>query len=189
MISKTPTKAVDRYLALMDDQREKTYAALAGITPEQLWQRPAHGEWSIGEILHHNILVIQSLFPFVRLAWRWFQWYGRMFSENLYKTEIEDPYRKKGYPHWEGFLWAPRYSSGNQVPFSLLYEKTLKAHQEIRKFYTDKYESVLGHIYFLLPVFGKFNLIQALRIGVYHDQLHYDDVIKQWEGIKNTRSK
>jgi len=38
---------------------------------------------------------------------------------------------------------------------------------------------VLGNLYLYDPVFGWCNLIVTLRIGIYHDQLHYDDVFKQ----------
>ena len=176
---------VGKYLALMDEQRAKIFADLNGISPEQLWKRPAPGEWSIGEILHHSFLVIHSMFPIIRIAWRWFRWTGKPFREKPYKTEFEDPYRKKGYPHWEGFLWTPKYSHRNPVPLSKLLTETRKAHQEVRNFFERKDQSLLGHIYFILPVFGIFNLVQALRIGIYHDQLHYDDVIAQWRSIDN----
>ena len=43
---------------------------------------------------------------------------------------------------------------------------------------------MLEHIYFILPIFGIFNLIQALRVGMYHDQSHYEDVIAQWQAFK-----
>lgn len=174
---------IPKYLKLMDDQRETTFSALEGIGIAQLWQRPAPGEWSIGEILHHNILVMRSMFPLIAFAW-WFRWVGKLFQEKPYRIEIEDPYRKKGYPHWEGFLWTPKFSHKNPVPLNDLLEETRKIHQEVHDFYNPKTESVLGHIYFILPIFGIFNLIQALRIGLYHDQLHYDDVIKQWQEIK-----
>jgi hypothetical protein len=37
---------------------------------------------------------------------------------------------------------------------------------------------VLGNIYAYDPAVGVFNLIQALKVSVDHDQLHFDDVIK-----------
>ena len=37
----------------------------------------------------------------------------------------------------------------------------------------------LGNVYLLDPLFGWLNLITTLRMGVHHDQLHYDDVIQQ----------
>ena len=175
---------IEKNLTLMDDQREKTFMALEGIRPEQLWQRLVPSEWSIGEILNHNTLVIQSMFPMVRFAWRWFRWTSKLFENRPIQTEIEDPYRKQGYPHWEGFLWTSKYSQKNQVPLLKLLEETRKVHREVRDFFERKDESVLGHIYFILPVFGIFNLIQALSLAPYHDQLHYDDVITQWQAFR-----
>jgi hypothetical protein len=52
-------------------------------------------------------------------------------------------------------------------------------HEDVRRFYGGKEEDVLGNLYLYDPLFGWCNLIVVLRIGVYHDQLHYDDVIKQ----------
>ncbi len=46
--------AVDTYLDLLDSQRETALAAVEGLSDEQIWQRPAPKEWSIGEILSHN---------------------------------------------------------------------------------------------------------------------------------------
>lgn len=92
----------------MDSQREKMIANLDGISQDQLWQQPAPGEWSIGEILNHNILLIQSTFPLVKFSWRWFRWTGKLLKNTPYKKEIEDPYRKQSFPHWVGFLWKPK---------------------------------------------------------------------------------
>jgi hypothetical protein len=182
MRSQFEDSVVGKYLALMDEQREKTFADLNGISPEQLWKRPAPGEWSIGEILHHNLLLIQSVSPMITFAW-WFRWVGEWFKNKPYKTEIEDPYRKSSFPHWTGFIWKPKYSNEKQVPFSTLVEETRQTHQKFRTFYEGKDEAVLGHVYLFDPLFGFFNLIQALKIGIYHDQLHYDDVIAQWRSI------
>ena len=135
MTSQRQSKVVERYLALLDGQREKTFSALEDITDEQLWQRPGEGEWSIGEILHHNVLLIQSMFPIVRFTWRWFRWTGKLFKKKPYKTEIADPYKKQSFPHWVGFIWTPRYSKKNPVPFSTLLKETRDLHSEVRAFY------------------------------------------------------
>ena len=52
-------------------------------------------------------------------------------------------------------------------------------HAKVHQFYAGKDEDALGNLYLYDPIFGWCNLIVALRIGIYHDQLHYDDVIKQ----------
>ena len=57
-------------------------------------------------------------------------------------------------------------------------------HTNTRRFYEDKDESVLGNLYLYDPFFGWCNLILTLRIGIYHDQLHYDDVLRQAREFK-----
>jgi hypothetical protein len=37
---------------------------------------------------------------------------------------------------------------------------------------------VLGNIYAYDPAIGVMNLITGLKVGIYHDQLHYDDLIE-----------
>ena len=70
------------------------------------------------------------------------------------------------------------------VSLEVLKAETRDLHAKIREFYEDKDEDVLGNLYLYDPVFGWCNLIVTLRIGIYHDQLHYDDVIKQAAQIK-----
>lgn len=184
MVNQLNHSAVNTYLDLMDSQREKMIAKIDGISQEQLWQQPTPGEWSIGEILHHNILLFRSMFPLVKFAWRRFHWLGKLLKNTAYKIEIEDPYRKQSFPHRLGFLWTPKYSEKNQVSLSTLLEETRLVHQEVRAFYEGKDETLLGHVYLFDPLFGFINLILTLQIGIYHDQLHYDDVIKQRQTFK-----
>lgn len=170
---------VSRYLALMDSQRESAFTALDGLTDSQLWQRPAPKEWSIGEILDHNYLLFASTYPAVQWIWNLNSWYGRLRRKRLYKTEIEDLYRSPKFPQWVGFLWTPRYNTRKPVSFDQLKVELRTLHTNVRKFYEGKDEAVLGNLYLYDPLFGWCNLIVTLRIGIYHDQLHYDDVIKQ----------
>lgn len=67
---------VPAYLNLLDRQREAAFAALKGLNDAQIWQRPAPKEWSTGEILDHNYLLIASFLPLVRWTWQSFGWYG-----------------------------------------------------------------------------------------------------------------
>lgn len=170
---------VDQYLKLLDAQRESAFAALDGLTDSQLWQRPAPKEWSIGEILDHNYLLFASTYPAVQWIWNLNSWYGRLRRKRPYKTEIEDLYRSPKFPQWVGFLWTPRYNTRKPVSFDQLKVELRTLHTNVRKFYEDKDEAVLGNLYLYDPLFGWCNLIVTLRIGIYHDQLHYDDVIKQ----------
>jgi hypothetical protein len=170
---------VQNYLKLMDDQREAAFSALDGITDPELWRRPVPKEWSLGEILDHNYLLMASAYPIMRLIWNWFNWYGRLHRHRPYRTRIEDVYRNPKFPQWVGFLWTPRYNTRKPVPLDALKTKLCELHGKIRAFYEDKDEDVMGNLYLYDPVFGWCNLIVTLRIGIYHDQLHYDDIFKQ----------
>ena len=175
----TTDQAVPRYLDLLDAQRESTFAALEGLTDSQLWQRPAPKEWSIGEILSHNYLLIASFYPVIQWIWKLNGWYGRRRRNRPYATEIKDLYRDTKFPQWVGFLWTPRYNKRKPVPFEQLITELRTLHADVHHFYQGKEEDVLGNLYLYDPLFGWCNLIVTLRIGVYHDQLHYDDVVKQ----------
>lgn len=167
------------YLNLMDIQREAAFSALDGISDSQLWQRPAPKEWSLGEILDHNYLLMASSYPIVQFLWKQFGWYGRLRRRRSYQTRIEDVYRNPKFPQWVGFLWTPRYNTRKPVPFENLKTELRDLHGKIRAFYEGKDEDVLGNLHLYDPVFGWCNLIVTLRIGIYHDQLHYDDIFKQ----------
>lgn len=175
---------VHKYLDLLDSQRESAFAALEGLTDSQLWQRPAPGEWSIGEILDHNYLLFASMIPIAKWIWKWNGWYARLRRNRLYKTEIEDLYRSPTFPHWVGFLWTPRYNTRKPVSLEVLQSGMRILHGETRRFYEGKPEDLLGNLYLYDPFFGWCNLIVTLRIGIYHDQLHYDDVRKHAQGTR-----
>ena len=170
---------VSEYLDLLDSQRESVFSVLDGLTEAQLWQRPAPKEWSIGEILDHNYLLFRSFYPTVKWMWKWMGWYGRLRRNRPYLTEIEDFYRSPKFPQWVGFMWTPRYNLRKPVPLESLKYELRSLHAKVRYFYDDKDLEVLGNLYFYDPLFGWCNLIVMLRIGIYHDQLHFDDVIRQ----------
>ena len=172
------------YLNLMDNQREVAFSALDGITDSQLWQRPAPKEWGLGEILDHNYLLMASSYPIVQWIWKWFGWYGRLRRNRPYQTQIGDVYRDPKFPQWVGFLWTPRYNTRKPVPLEALKSELRDLHGKIRAFYEGKDEDVLGNLYLYDPLFGWCNLIVTLRIGIYHDQLHFDDVLKQVRQIR-----
>ncbi len=174
----TTIPIVQHYLAILDEQREQTFSVLREMPEERLWQRPEPKEWCIGEIINHNVALFQSVFPLVRLSWRFFRWTGHLLRTRAYKTEIEDPYRKDKFPHWAGFLWKPKYTPTNPVSLERLYDEACQVHRIVRDFYEGKDESMLGNVFVFDPLFGFLNLILVLRLGVYHDQLHYEDVIE-----------
>lgn len=163
----------------MAAQGEDILSQLAGLTDAPLWQRPAPKEWSIGEILDHNLMVFSSFFPMVKGMWQWFGWYGCLRRNRPYQTEVVDLYRDPKFPQWVGFLWTPKYNPRKPVPLEQLKTELRDLHSNVRKFYEGKDEDVLGNLFLYDPLFGWCNLIVTLRIGIYHDQLHFDDVIKQ----------
>jgi len=179
------SEVIHSYLTLMDSQCESAFAALKGLTDSQLWQRPAPKEWSIGEILDHNYLLIASMLPAVQWMWKLNGWYGWLRRNRPYATTIEDVYRDPKFPQWVGFLWTPRFNTRKPVSLNALKTETEEIHAKVRTFFENKDEDVLGNLYLYDPVFGWCNLIVTLRIGIYHDQLHYDDVSKLAKQFKS----
>lgn len=178
------SKVVTEYLDLMDSQREAAFSLLEGLTDAQLWRRPAPKEWSVGEILDHNYLLTNSFYPTVRWVWRFGEWYGRLRRGRPYATEIEDLYRNPKFPQWVGFMWTPRYNNRKPIPFEALKLELRDLHARVRVFYEGKDEDILGNLYLYDPLFGWCNLIVTLRIGVYHDQLHFDDIFQRAKTFK-----
>lgn len=43
---------------------------------------------------------------------------------------------------------------------------------------------MLGHIHAYDPAIGVVNLITALKVGIDHDQLHYDDVLQMASSLR-----
>lgn len=170
---------VIQHLDTMDMQRKSAFTALNDLTDAQLWQRPAPKEWSIGEILDHNMRLYDTFYPLVQGIWKWLRWYGERKRTRAYSTEIADIYRSPGFPHWVGFLWPPKHTPARPVPLSVLKSETEAMHAKVRAFYADKDPDLLGNLYLYDPIFGWCNLIVTLRIGVYHDQLHYEDAVRQ----------
>jgi hypothetical protein len=71
---------------------------------------------------------------------------------------------------------------------------TLKAeieavHERVRAFYTGKDPAVLGNIHAYDPAIGVVNLITGLKVGIDHDQLHYDDVIEMSASLRADEQK
>lgn len=178
------TQTIQTYLTLMDSQRETVFAVLDGLTDAQLWERPAPKEWSIGEILDHNYLLMASSYPIVKFMWNQLGWYGRLKRNRPYATEIGDVYRDPKFPQWVGFMWTPRFNPRKPVSLEQLKTEIRALHTNLRQFFEGKDEDVLGNLYIYDPVFGWCNLIVTLRIGIYHDQLHFDDVLKQAAAFK-----
>ena len=70
-----------------------------------------------------------------------------------------------------------RHRPARPVPASQVMAELRGLHGAIREFYAGKPEDVLGHVSVYDPLFGWLMVILALRLGIHHDQLHYDDVL------------
>ena len=169
---------VAKYLDLLDAQRRVVFAVVDGLSEEQIWQRPVPKEWCIGEILSHTVRFFASFLPGLQLMWALFAWYGRLRRDHPYPVEIENVYQRPGFPMWTGFLWTPRHNPKKPVPWAVLRAEVESTHGRVRGFYTGKDPDLLGNIYAYDPAIGVVNLITALKVGIDHDQLHYDDVLK-----------
>lgn len=169
---------IPEYLDLLDAQRRAVFEALDGLSEEQIWQRPAPKEWCIGEILSHNVRFLNTFLPGLRFMWRFFGWFGRLRRKRPYVVEIENPYKRPGFPMRAGFLWAPRHNPGKPVPLEELQAEVEAVHGRLRSFYTGKDPDVLGNIYAYDPAIGVMNLITGLKVGIFHDQLHFDDLFE-----------
>ena len=186
MSDKYPTRVIPQYLDLLGHQRETAFQALEGLSENQIWQRPEPGEWSIGEILNHTQLLFSSIFPLVRLTWGGLKWAGKLWRGRDYHTEIEDTYQKETFPMWVGFLWKPKVGTEKPLPLAVLKDELREEHAQVRIFYEDKPEDLLGNLFLFDPLFGFINLIVTLQIGIYHDQLHYEDVVAMANRLKGT---
>ncbi|MFO7698735.1 MAG: DinB family protein [Anaerolineae bacterium] len=165
-------------LDILDAQREAVLAMLDGLPEARLWQRPAPGEWSSGEILSHTERFFSSFLPGLRLMWSLLGWYGRLRRERPFKTQIENVYKRPNFPMWTGFLWKPRHTPEKPVSLATLVSEIEAAHERVHAFYAGKDLAVLGNVHAYDPAIGVVNLITALKVGIDHDQLHYGDVIE-----------
>jgi hypothetical protein len=178
---------VATYLDLLDSQREAAFASLDGVTGAQIWQRPNPGEWCLGEILDHNYLLIGNTLPYVKFAWKSQHHRATKRRDRPFATGMEDPYRKPGFPMWVGFLWKPRYTPKHPVMLEKLKAENRDLHASVRAFYSDKDPDLLGNAFVFDPLFGLINLIVTLRIGIFHDQLHFEDVFKMAAALKGQK--
>lgn len=172
---------VSTYLDLLDSQRDAVFAALEGLTEAQIWQRPAPKEWSIGEILDHSRKLIASSLVLFQLMWPMEFIPGWLWRKRSYPVKTADPYRRLNFPMHVGWMWPPRK---DHVSPAILRAEMQETHRQVRRFYETHDPGILGNIYYYDPAVGLLNMIQALRVGIYHDQLHFEDVFKLAEALK-----
>lgn len=168
--------SVDAILDRMDHQREAVFAELATLPEERLWRRPGPKDWSIGENLDHMGRVYASFLPFFRLSWALLLPLAKLRRKRPYRVEIDNVYHRPAFPQNVGALWPSRYNAARPAALEMLRAGVEQIHRQTRAFYAGKDPDLLGHVALWDPAIGTVNLIQALRVGVYHDEVHIDSI-------------
>jgi hypothetical protein len=75
-------------------------------------------------------------------------------------------------------LWPPGVGPDEPVSPGTLRDRIVRTHGELRAFCQSKRPEDLGHVVAYDPVIGVVNIIQGLCVAIYHDELHYRDVIE-----------
>ena len=182
------TNIVHEYLDLMDRQREISFKELVGLPEVFLWDCPQSGGWCIGQILDHTRVTNASFLSFLRLGWFIGRTPASWRRNKPYAVEIDNVYRRPNFPMNVGWLWPPRHSPEKPVGLAELSKSLAHVHAQYRLFYSAKDPDILGHVTLYDPAIGRLNMIQALRVGLYHDQLHYEDALKLADEIKTHTS-
>ena len=171
-------QAVARYLGEMAGQREAVFARLEDVEPEMIWKCPAPGEWCIAEILDHTRVIYASTMPLFHFNWVLLQPLARLRRDRPYAIEIDDVYRRPGFPQKVGWMWPPRISPERPVSLAVLKKDLSRMHEQVCSFYQNKPGDLLGHVRLFDPAIGWLNLIQGLQVGLFHDRLHYEHIAK-----------
>ncbi|MBV8129486.1 MAG: DinB family protein [Planctomycetaceae bacterium] len=167
---------IARYLDLLDDQREAIFRQVGALPDAVLWYRPGPRVWSIGEHLDHTRVIncfarrlMIAYFPLASI-------FAHLFRRRPYEAEIDDVYKRPGFPMNVGWIWPPKYTPWRPVSVGFLHEALRAEHAAYRRFYTTRDEQLLGHVVPVDPVIGALNLVQWLRVQGYHDAHHYERV-------------
>jgi DinB superfamily len=163
-------------LDLLDDQREAIFKELGPLSDAVLWYRPGPKVWSIGEHLDHTRVIncftrrlMIVYFPVASI-------FARLVRQRPYQADIDNVYKRPGFPMNVGWIWPPKYKPRRAVSVGFLHEALREEHAAYRRFYTTRDEQLLGHTVLADPVIGALNLVQWLRVQVYHDAHHYERV-------------
>jgi len=165
---------VTAYLDLLDSQRETFFLDSGGIDDALLWCKPEELKWSAGEHLDHAKIALRSLRRTLEFYCRVAYPYAYLRRKRVYPVEIDDVYQRPDFPLWVGIFWPSKHCQRKPLTMQQLQANLAKEHRTIRRFFQSKDPDVLGNMYFYDPVIGWINMIQALRIGAFHDQHHYD---------------
>jgi hypothetical protein len=167
---------VDEYLVLLIRQRERLFDELNAAKEATIWQRPTASEWSIGEHLDHLRVIHKSFLRFLRLAWFVERPLAYLRRQRGYEVTIDDVYRRPNFPMQVGWLWPPYYKPERPTSREQLYANLVEWHKALEHFFLPKAPALLGQVVLFDPVIGWLNLIQCLRVGIYHDELHFEEI-------------
>lgn len=164
------------YLDLMDAQREGVFSRLENITHDELWHRPGQNNWSIGENIDHLRVIYVSTLNLFNIAWILLYPLAYLCREKPFQADIDNVYRRPGFPQNVGWIWPPKYTPIYPVSLTDLKRGLIQTHGQVRTFFTGKQPEVLGNLPLYDPAIGRINMIQALRVGIYHDELHFSEI-------------
>jgi hypothetical protein len=168
--------AVQRYLDQISRRRDEVYSSLRDLPEEVIWRRPAPKEWSVGENLDHARVIYSRWLPWFQAFYALLQPWAMLRRDRPYAVEIDDVYRRPNFPQNVGWMWPPHNTPEHPAALDELYENTSRNHHRITEFYLARPEPLLGHVVVYDPAIGLLNLIQALQVGLYHDELHYESI-------------
>jgi hypothetical protein len=130
----------------------------------------------VGENLDHARVIYASWLPWFQAFYALLKPWAVLRRDRPYAVEIDDVYRRPNFPQYVGWLLPPRNTPDHPAPLEELYENTSNVHHRIEEFYLARPEPLLGHVVLCDPLIGLLNLIQALQVGLYHDELHYESI-------------
>ena len=169
-------EVVTKYLEMMDQQREQLFQIVNELEDRLLWQRPTSDQWSIGENLDHLRVINTSTLTLIKITWLFLLPLAKLRYDHPYETEIDNVYKRPGFPLHTGWIWSPKHTPRKPTSLKVLKDNLVKTHQEIRNFFSGKDADYLGHVSLYDPVMGWLNLIKVLRVGIYHDKLHEEQI-------------
>ncbi len=173
---------VAQYLNLLDRQRDSFFTSVESITRDALWKRPAADAWSIGEHIAHTRILLRSMRRMFTVLWPFLFPLAWLRRKKPFHAHIDDVYKRPKFPLQAGWFWSPRGYAKKPVCLKVLRLHLAREHQAVRTFYQDKEERVLGNCCLYDPAIGWINLVQALRVGAYHDQHHFQQAKEMWAG-------
>jgi hypothetical protein len=169
--------ALNAHLGLMHSQYKDLLDALGDIPADILWKKPSKEAWSIGENLDHLRVIYNSWMGFIRASWFFFKPLAQLRRNQPFETEIDNVYRRPGFPQKVGWIWPPKYTPSHPAPYDLLKQNLAGEYRKVEEFYLGRDALLLGHVPLSDPAIGTANLIQALRVAVYHDEMHIEQIL------------